>query len=130
MLYSFHQEEIQKINLNQLFFNVYCIFLEGLLVLSLMRGVIQVIEACFKRPTKKSSVDPVAYENFSSFSLRLMYISQKNGYQFLLESKQHRLIECLSNNHKSFCMLAYGYYTCFFYTCLSQFINIENKFLL
>ena len=42
-------------------------------------------------------------------SLRLMYIRQQNGYQLSLESKQHRLIECLANNHKSSCMLAHGY---------------------
>ena len=30
-------------------------------------------------------------------------------YQLSLGSKQHRLIECLANNHRSSCMLAHGY---------------------
>ena len=42
-------------------------------------------------------------------SLRLLYNRQQNWYQLSLRIKQHRLIECLANNHKSSCVMSYPY---------------------
>ena len=75
----------------------------------LKRGVSRVVEACLNPSTKMSTAEHVAYENEWSFSLRLLYNRQKNGYKLSLGTKQHRVIECLANNYKSSCMLAHGY---------------------
>ena len=75
------------------------------------------IKARFNRLTRVNNVEPFADEDEWLFSLlllivlspRLLYTRQQNGYQRSLVSKQHRLIKCLANNHKSSCMLAHGY---------------------
>ena len=65
------------------------------------------------RLTRVSNFEPFTYEVLTDepFTYEVsVHLSVKwVPAHFSLGSKQHRLIECLANNHRSSCMLAHGY---------------------